>query len=112
MALNDAQSTAQQIEDMAARGTGLGLTADQIEALRRLAHQVRQLNSSATSRLSALRLIDQLELAALSNTERSRQAPATSSSVASEEDDQSEVLAEYYRRLGGSCAASEGERGC
>jgi hypothetical protein len=112
MALSDAQSLAQRLEDMAGRGTGLGLTAEQIEALRRLAHQVRQLKSSATSRLSALKLIDQLELAALSSAERSRQAPPARSSVTSEDDDQREVLAEYYRRLGGSCAASEGGRGC
>jgi hypothetical protein len=111
-ALQEAQGRAQALDDLAGQGERLGLSAQQIQELRRLARQVRQLNASASSRLAALSLIDQLELAALSSMEGSRKASSARSSVTPEESDQREVLAEYYRRLGGSCAAGEGGSSC
>ncbi|MFL6577699.1 MAG: hypothetical protein ACJ8MR_13855 [Povalibacter sp.] len=108
IAADDAQGIGQQLEDMATRGESLGLTAQQIEALRRLVHQAKQIKTNATARLNALALVDQLELSALSQVEKSSATPPARTSVAPDEAEQREVLAEYFRRLGARCAAGEG----
>ena len=106
--LDDAQNLTTQIDDLADRGARMGLTPQQIEALRRLTHQVRQIGSSATARLSALSMIDRMELDALNSVERSKDGTSSRASVAPDDSAAPEVLAEYFRRLGKSCVKGEG----
>jgi transcriptional regulator with XRE-family HTH domain len=100
---------------MANRPDGLNLSGAEIQALRRMAREARGLSGrSLADQLAALsKLVDRMELATLAALENSRDAPSAHTSASIPDTPQyREAVAEYYRRLGGSCTNAEGARAC
>jgi hypothetical protein len=107
-----ARSPSRQFDDLANLGEKAGFDARKIASLRRLSQQARQLQPGATARLSALSLIDQLELEALGSIERSRRVPPARTPVGAGDAEQSDMLAEYYRRLGSGGCTDKAAQAC
>lgn len=107
--------SAQRLEAMTNRGTGIQLSAAEIDALRRLTREARRLAGDPVSaRLQEVaQLVDRLELATLAAIEKGRNASSAHTPVATPDSPEYEdAVAEYYRRLGGSCGSEEGGRAC
>lgn len=111
----EAAEIAQRLEAMANRPQGLHLSAAEIQMLRRMAREARGLNGrSMAERLAQVAtLVERLELATLAAMEKTQGAPSAHTSASIPDAPQyREAVAEYYRRLGGSCTNGEGGRTC
>lgn len=100
----EAAEISERVRDLIHRMHAGELTAAQINALRRMAHELRRLagNPMAAQADAMSKLVDQIELATLA-AEKSRNAAAAHTSASTDDaPDYREAVAEYYRRLSGS----------
>lgn len=100
----DATEVAERVRDLADRMRGAELNPADLNALRRMAHELRSLagDPMASQAQAMARLVDQIELATLAAATKLRDAtPAHAASAAAEAPQYREAVAEYYRRLGG-----------
>ena len=101
----EASNVAERVRDLADRMRTADLSAAEVNALRRMAHELRSLagDPMASQAQAMARLIDQIELATLNAATKIRDAqPAHTAASTAEETKYREAVAEYYRRLGGS----------
>lgn len=101
----DAAQVAERVRQLAERMDGRELSAAEVRALQRMAHELRSLAGDPMARQTQAlaKLVDQIELATLAAAEKVRSAtPAHTAASAAEESRYRETVAEYYRRLGGS----------
>jgi hypothetical protein len=99
----ETMAASERVRDLTKR-MGVGeLSSAQIQALRRMAHELRRLaGDPMASRSDAMsKLVDQIELATLAATQKSRNAAAHTSAVTADVPEYREATAEYYRKLGG-----------
>ena len=96
----------QQLETLEIRMNTGNMNRDDILALRALEPQIHRLTEGARSlaigqQAALAQQLDRLELAALSAAEKSRKKPpARAGASAASSTQESETVAEYYRRLG------------
>jgi hypothetical protein len=101
----EAAAVAESVRDLAERMRSAELSPAEINALRRMAHELRSLagDPMAAQTQAMAKLVDQIELATLAAATKVRDAaPAHTSAATAEEPQYREAVAEYYRRLGGS----------
>jgi hypothetical protein len=99
----DATQVAERVRDLADRMNADDLSLAEINALRRMAHELRSLagNPMAAQAQAMAKLVDQIELATLAAATKARNATPAHTSASAEEPQYREAVAEYYRRLGG-----------
>jgi hypothetical protein len=101
----DATEVAERVRNLADRMRSADLNPAEVNALRRMAHELRSLagDPMASQAQAMAKLVDQIELATLAAATKVRNAtPAHTTSATAEEPQYREAVAEYYRRLGGS----------
>jgi hypothetical protein len=101
----EARELGERIQGFANRLSPRDLTQAEIDGLRRMANQLRRLSGDPMSAQpeAVMKLIDQIELAALAAAAKSRDEASPHTSVPSGDSPQyREAVAEYYRRLGGT----------
>jgi molecular chaperone GrpE (heat shock protein) len=94
-----------RVRDFSQRMNNVQLSAAEINSLRRMANELRRLagDPMASYTEEMIKVIDQIELAALSVADKAKpSAPARASVTMPESVEYREAVAEYYRRLGGS----------
>jgi hypothetical protein len=94
---------ADRIRNLAERMRGGNLSQTELDALRRSAQQLRRLaGNPLASQVEAMKLVDQIELAALTAVKRSEDEAAAHIAMPNPDSPRyREQVAEYYRRLGG-----------
>jgi hypothetical protein len=101
-----ADEIARRLRDMLNRMPQNALAPADISALRQLVNRLRKSNSDDPMEAEYKNmgtLVDQLELAALSASEKTRKTePTHTESPAADSPEYREQVAEYYRRLGGT----------
>lgn len=100
----EATQISERVRDLTNRMNAGELSAAQISALRRMAHELRRLagNPMASQMDAMSKLVDQIELATLAAAEKSRNTAAHTSASTADAPEYRETVAEYYRRLGGT----------
>ncbi|HVF15606.1 MAG TPA: hypothetical protein VNA21_01810, partial [Steroidobacteraceae bacterium] len=103
--LRDARQMSERVQELANRMTRGEMSAEELRALQRMAHDLRRLsgNPIATNPEAMSKLVDQLELATLAAVQKANQgAPPRTAVQSGDSAEYREAVAEYYRRLGGS----------
>jgi hypothetical protein len=100
-----AEDIARRLRDMVNRMPQNALAPADLSALRQLANRLRRSGKDPmeSEYKNMVNLVDQLELAALSASEKTREsAPTRTDRPAADSPEYRETVAEYYRRLGGT----------
>lgn len=100
----EAADISERVRDLTNRMKAGELSAAQINALRRMAHELRRLAGDplAAQADRMAKLVDQIELVTLAATQKSPSTAAHTSASTQDAPEYREAVAEYYRRLGGS----------
>lgn len=100
----EAANISERVRDLTNRMKAGELSAAQINALRRMTHELRRLAGDPLAAQSdrMAKLVDQIELVTLAATQKSPNTAAHTSASAQDAPEYREAVAEYYRRLGGS----------
>lgn len=101
----NALEAAERLRNLADRMSADSLSLGEINALRRMAHELRSLagNPMDSQTQAMAKLVDRIELATLAAAQKTRkQNPSHTSASTAEEPQYREAVEEYYRRLGGA----------